>query len=54
MKYQPYLEIINLKSKMKEYKKLCKGKRKKFFYYTDWEKYIFGKFLQLDSTEKNL
>lgn len=52
MKYQPYLEIINLKSEIKKYKKLCKGKSKKFFYYTDWEKYIFEKFSQLDSTEK--
>ena len=33
-------------------KKLCKGKSKKFFYYTNWEKYIFEKFSQLDSIEK--
>ena len=52
MKTQPYSEIINLSAELKEYKKLCKGKSKKFTYYLDWKKYISEKLTKLESHDK--
>ena len=40
LKKNPYAEIIDLDKELKEYKKLCRCRSKKFAYYTDWEKYI--------------
>lgn len=38
MKYSPYYEIINLNRELKEYRKLCRCKSKKYIYYSDWKK----------------
>ena len=40
MKKQPYHEIMNLYTELKEYKKLCKCKSKKFCNYLDWKSHI--------------
>lgn len=42
MKKGPYYEIIDLHNEMKEYKKLCRGKSKKYKYYSDWKEYIIS------------
>lgn len=52
MKKQPYSEIINLRTELKEYKKLCRGKSKEFIYYLDWKKYISEKLTKLDNCDK--
>ena len=54
MKYQPYREIINIDIELKEYIKLCKGKSKKYLYYSDWKAHIqelFSKFQSNDQIE---
>lgn len=40
MKKQPYYEIMNIYTELKEYKKLCKCKSKKFCNYLDWKSHI--------------
>lgn len=52
MKKQPYLEIIDLKKELKEYKLLCKGKSKKFKYYSDWKHKMIEKFSVIESIEE--
>ncbi len=49
MKYQPYREIINLAPELKEYRKLCRGKSKKFTYYLEWKEHISKELLKLES-----
>lgn len=51
-KYEPYLEIIDISAELKEYRKLCRGKSKKFIYYLDWKKYISEKISRLDTPDK--
>ena len=51
-KYQPYSEIIDIQSELKEYKKLCDGKSKNYKYYLDWKSVIANKMSGLDSDEK--
>ena len=36
----PYSEIINLNDELSEYKKLCRGKSKKYTRYTEWKDHI--------------
>ncbi len=36
----PYSEIINLNAELSEYKKLCRGKSKKYTKYTEWKDHI--------------
>ena len=52
MKYQPYSEIINLEKELKEYKKLCKGKSKKFRYFSEWESHIKRLLSTINDKEK--
>lgn len=42
MKRIPFIEIMDFKKEIKEYKLLCQGKSKKFTYYLDWKKYIIS------------
>lgn len=51
-KKQPYIEIIDLQSEIKEYMKLCRGKSEKFTYYLDWKKHIIEKLLNLKSLDE--
>lgn len=51
-KYAPYSEIIDISEELKEYRKLCRGKSKKFIYYLDWKKYISEKLSRLDTPDK--
>lgn len=51
MKYQPYREIIEIETELKEYRNLCKGKSKKYHYYLDWEAYIQGLFSKFKSND---
>ncbi len=37
MKHSPYYEIIDLNNELKEYRKLCRCKSKKYNYYSDWK-----------------
>lgn len=53
MKKNPYAEIIDLDKEVKEYKKLCRCKSKKFTYYTEWEKHI-RELLSKFASEKDL
>lgn len=43
MKKGPYCEILDLHNEMIEYKKLCRGKSKKYKYYSDWKNYIISR-----------
>lgn len=52
--YQPYSEIIDLRSELNEYTKLCDGKSTKFKYYLDWKSNIKNKLSCLDSDEKKM
>ena len=52
MKYQPYKEILDIKSELKEYKKLCRCKSKKFTYYSDWKSHIINLISKTDSIEQ--
>ena len=52
MKYKPYREILDLQSELKEYKRLCKSKSKKFTYYSDWKSHIISLISKIDSPEK--
>ncbi len=52
MKYAPYSEIINLSEELKEYRKLCRGKSKKFTYYLEWKEYILKQLSKLDTVQK--
>ena len=49
MKYQPYREILDIRSELKEYKKLCRGKSKTFTYYSDWKSHIIKLISKTDS-----
>ncbi|EGC02480.1 hypothetical protein CUS_5434 [Ruminococcus albus 8] len=51
-KNQPYSEIIDLQKELKEYKKLCRGKKSKFKYYLDWKEHITENLLKLDDNDK--
>ncbi|MCM1474354.1 MAG: hypothetical protein NC040_09865 [Muribaculaceae bacterium] len=51
-KHAPYSEIIDISEELKEYRKLCRGKSKKFIYYLDWKKYISEKISRLDTPDK--
>lgn len=51
-KYAPYSEIINISEELKEYRRLCRRKSKKFTYYLDWKKYISEKVSRLDTPDK--
>lgn len=51
-KNQPYSEIIDVKKELKEYKKLCRGKSKKYTYYLDWKKHILELYKGLDTNDK--
>lgn len=53
LKKNPYAEIIDLDKEVKEYKKLCRCKSKKFTYYTEWEKHI-RELLSKFASEKDL
>lgn len=48
-KNNPYAEIIDLKVELSEYKKLCKGKSKKFKKYSDWKEHIVGLLSKIDN-----
>ncbi len=52
MKYMPYQEVMNFDEERDEYIKLCRGKSKKYTYYTDWEEHIKGCILKIN-TKKN-
>jgi hypothetical protein len=43
-----YYEIFNFDKEIKEYKKLCNCKSKKFRYYPDWEEYITTKIKRIN------
>ena len=47
---KPFSEILDLKSELKEYRRLCKQKSKKYTYYSEWKEHIVGQLLQLDSS----
>lgn len=51
-KYQPYREILDLQKEFKEYNKLCRGKSRKFCYYSDWKNHILSLIQKLDTLEK--
>lgn len=51
-KNQPYSEIIDLQKELKEYKKLCRGKKSKFKYYLDWKEHITENLSILDDNDK--
>lgn len=51
-KHAPYSEIIDISEELKEYKKLCRGKSKKFIYYLNWKKDISEKISRLDTPDK--
>lgn len=42
MRNSPYKEIFDWKKERKEYSRLCRGKSKKYRYYTDWEEHMLG------------
>lgn len=51
---QSYYEIIKLDEELKDYKLLCKGKSKKYKYYSDWKTHIseiLSKFVLCDELE---
>ena len=52
MKKQPYHEIMNLYTELKEYKKLCKCKSKKFCNYLDWKSHIIKIISELKKHEQ--
>lgn len=52
MKYQPYREIINIEIELKEYRILCRGKSKKYFYYLDWKAHIQELFFKFQSNDQ--
>lgn len=51
-KYALYSEIIDISEELKEYRRLCRGKSKKFTYYLEWKEYISKKMLKLDTPDK--
>lgn len=50
--YQPYSEIIDLQAELKEYKKLCFRKSKKFTFYLEWKTHIIKRINMLGDSEK--
>ncbi len=40
MKNNPYGEFINFQEEMKEYKRLCRGRSKKYKFYSEWEEHM--------------
>lgn len=52
MKKQPYHEIMDLYTELKEYKKLCKCKSKKFCNYFDWKSHIIKIISELKKREQ--
>lgn len=51
MKHSPYYEIIDLNSELKEYRRLCRCKSKKYRYYSDWKKQMIEYFSAFSSQE---
>ena len=51
-KHQPYREILDIRSELKEYKKLCRNKSRKFTYYSDWKYHIINLVTKTESAEK--
>lgn len=51
-KYQPFSEIVDLQAELKEYKKLCFRKSKKFTFYLEWKSHILNKIIMLGDLEK--
>lgn len=51
-KHIPYSEIIDISAELKEYRKLCRRKSKKFKYYLEWKEYISEKISRLDTPDK--
>ena len=49
----PYSEIINLNAELSEYKKLCRGKSKKYTKYTEWKDHIVELLSKIEN-ERNL
>lgn len=52
MKHQPYREIIDLSAELKEYRRLCKGKSRKFTYYSEWKRHMMNSISKLKDEEK--
>ncbi len=53
MKYNPYQEIFDFTIELKEYKKLCRGRSKKYKYFSDWKEYIVSCLEKFD-TKKDI
>ena len=51
-KNQPYSEIIDLQKELNEYRKLCRGKSKKYTYYLDWKQYMVEQLQKLKEPDK--
>jgi hypothetical protein len=42
MKKKPFIEIINWKKEIKEYKHVCMGRSNEFTYYSEWKEHIIS------------
>lgn len=51
IKHKPFWEIIDFEKELKEYKRLCRRKSKKFVYYLDWKKHIVSLLAKIEQKD---